>query len=522
MSDKLFCADDTPTQVQWRLREARPEGWQVVDTADLNLAVNKLRLAGVYDDRQERWFMLRTRIAGGILTADQAEVIADVAREFSERPDGDTDPDHFVEITTRQNIQLHWLLFEKLPELWDRYDAVGLTSLSACGSSLRNVTSCAVAGLRADEWLDARPAVAAVTRLALEDQEFSAFLPRKFKVAVSGCRTDCVIARVNCLAFVPARLGGMTGYAVLAGGGLSDYPRLASDLDIFVEPVQVEAVVRAALGLYRDEGDYEHPAVNRFRMLVHQLGDDRVAAGIRERLDFVPGSGAEQLSDGTWDDHLGVHADRFGTHFVGLNVPVGRLQAEELSEVARLARTYGDGEIRLTQRQDLILTGVHDVAGLLAEPLLERLSPEPDPFARGIVSCTSAPFCKFGILNVKRYGTELAASLRERVPREHWERLQGIRIHLSGCKASCAQPQLAHIGMRSTMGKDEATYHDSFDLTLDGTNLRLGRWADLEVPAGAAFERTAELLVELARSRNGEGLSEAAARVLGGVADGDQ
>lgn len=512
---KLFSADQTPDEVQGAIREAKPESWKVIDSADLSLATSKLRLAGVYDDRQERWFMLRTRIAGGMLTADQAETIASVVGDFSVKPEGYEAPDRFLEITTRQNIQLHWILFEKLPEVWDRYDAVGLTSLESCGNSLRNVCSCPVAGLSPDEWIDPRPAVESVTRLALEDQRFTAFLPRKFKVAVSGCPTDCVIQHVHDLSFVPARLDGEIGYNVLVGGGLSDYPRLATPLPLFVSEEQVVPVVRAVLEAYRELGDYEHPAVNRFRMLVHQLGEEKTEQEVKSRLPFEPRPEGEYLSNGVWEDHLGVNTDRNGTNFVGLNVPVGRMSADELAEAARLSRRHGDGHIRLTQRQNLIITGVAKPDALLAEPLLARLKPSPDPFERGIVSCTSAPFCKFGILDVKEIGAQLTDHLQRNVPEEKWDRLQGLKIHLSGCKASCAQPQLAHIGMRSTMSKDEDDYHDSFDFVIGGTNLKLGRWTVGEVPVQDAFEKTAALVSKLADSANGGGLSdEVITRVL--------
>jgi ferredoxin-nitrite reductase len=209
----------------------------------------------------------------------------------------------------------------------------------------------------------------------------------------------------------------------------------------------------------------------------------------------------------TWRaaDHLGVHPDRFGRFYVGLCVPLGRLTVEDLAGVARLARLHGDGGIRLTQRQNLVLTGVADLAGLLAEPLLERLRPSPDPFERAVLACTSAPFCKFGILNAKAYGSELIEYLRRRVPAEVWDRLQGLRLHLSGCKASCAQVQAAHIGLRATMAKGEDALADAFDIALGGDvgRGRLGRWASLEVEAPRAFEAVARALVEMTQAEEG-------------------
>ncbi|MDA8283016.1 MAG: hypothetical protein M0Z42_06870, partial [Actinomycetota bacterium] len=229
----------------------------------------------------------------------------------------------------------------------------------------------------------------------------------------------------------------------------------------------------------------------------------RVATEVRDRLGFAAPAAGEDLTTWRAEDHVGVHPDREGTSYVGLCVPLGRLSAGELGELARCARVHGDGRVRFTQRQNVILTGVADVDALLAEPLLERLKPEPDPFERGVVACTSAPFCKFAILAMKPYGQRLIDHLRAEVPPEGWDRLDGLRIHLSGCKASCAQIPTAHIGLRATMGKDGEDYYDGFDVALGGDAgaARLARWARGDVPADAAFDGVASLLAEVARGQ---------------------
>ncbi len=494
--DQLFRSDDTPTQVIGRIRQASHPGWEDLDPWTRSLGVKKLRLAGVYDDRQDGHFMLRTRIPGGRLTADQLEVVAGVTAEFARRPDSEEGPDRFAEITTRQDLQIHWIRLEVLAEIWARYERVGLTSAQACGDTLRNVTACAVDGLDARAHLDVQPVVGALSKLAADNQGLTSFLPRKFKVAVTGCPTDCVLARIHDLAFTPARRDGQIGFNVHVGGGLSDSPRLATALNLFVSPTGVVDVVRAALELYAVRGDPQHKAVNRFRILVHELGPETILAEIAGRLPFPSAPAGEDLSTWASEDHLGVHRDRNGRHHVGLCVPLGRLGADDLTELARLARDYGDRGIRLTQRQNVILTGVAEIEALLTEPLLARLRPAPDPFERAVVACTSAPFCKFAILNVKEYGAELIDHLRGTVPHEVWARLDGLRLHLSGCKASCAQVQAAHIGLRATMARHEDGYRDAFDIALGGDvgARRLGRWAELEVPAATAFERIAAAL----------------------------
>lgn len=508
MAAPLFNEAQTPTEVVNAVCAAGPRRWGELHESDQGpVGVGKLRLAGLYDDRFEGTFMLRTRIPGGRLSAAQLSTIATVVRDFSIRPEGSTDPHQFAELTTRQDVQIHWIRFEDLPEIWRRYGEVGLSSFEACGNTMRNVTACPVDGIAPESVIDVGPTLLALEGLVSNDEQLSAFLPRKFKIAITGCVTDCVIARVNCLAFTPARRGNERGFNVHVGGGLSDYPRLASALDIFVAPGRVPALARAVLELFCAHGDYEHASVNRFRALVHELGPDAVAEGIRQRLPFAVEAAGEDLSTWTAEDHLGVHRDRSGTNFVGLCVPLGRVGVEDLEELSRLARNYGDGHLRLTQRQNIILTGVSDTEQLLLEPLLQRFRPNPTPFARGVVACTSAPFCKFAILPMKQYGAQLIDYLDSNVPEALWGELQGVRIHLSGCKASCAQVPLAHIGLRGSMGKSEEGYFDAFDVALDGDAAagHLARWTAASIPTDQAFAGIASLLTELAQS--GAGLS---------------
>jgi len=494
----LFARDQGPGQVRAAIDGAGGAPWESLTTDDQELGVPKLRLMGIYDDRQEGRFMLRTRIPGGRIWADQLETVAGVIRDFGLGREGDSAPDRFGEITTRQDIQVHWVRFEALPEVWRRYDAVGLTSAQACGDTLRNPTACPVDGDDPRTVVPVAPLLEEFRTFALEEERLSAFLPRKFKVVVTGCPTDCAAVRLHCLAFTPARADdGTLGFNVHAGGGLSDSPRLADALNLFVEPSQVTDIVRATLQVFVDLGDFEHKAVNRFRVLVHELGADRVERETRTRLPYDPRPAGESLWTGAFEDHLGVHADASGTHYVGLCVPLGRLTDDEWLEVARLARAYGDGGVRLSQRQNLVLTGVTRVDLLLTEPFLQTYKPEPDPFERAVIACTSAPFCKYAIDDMKASGRRLIAHLRETVPAEGRERLNGLRIHMSGCKASCAQVQAAHIGLRATMTKDEDSFEQALDVALGGdlgAGQRLGHWVRLEEPVEEAFTSVTKTL----------------------------
>lgn len=497
----VFDPKQGPTQVRAAVEDATRGGaadrWAEIEAREGATAVGRMRLMGVYDDRQEGRFMLRTRIPGGRISADQLDVVASVIRDFGRGCEGRTEPDRFGEITTRQDIQIHWIAFDELPEVWRRYDAVGLTSAQACGDAMRNPTACPLDGEDPRGVLTVAPLLEEFRTFVLDEEKLTAFLPRKFKVVVTGCPTDCAVVKLHCLAFTPARAAdGTLGFNVHVGGGLSDSPRIADELDLFVDPSQVTDAVRATLELYRDLGDTDHKAVNRFRVLVHELGAARVTGELRARLPYEVRTGGESLWTGGFEDHLGVHPDVRGTHSVGLCIPMGRLTDDEWVEVARLARTHGDGGIRMSQRQNLLLTGITDADALLREPFLQNYRPEPDPFERAIIACTSSPFCKFAIDDMKANGRKLVAHLQRAVPVQGRERLEGLRIHMSGCKASCAQVQAAHIGLRATMTKDEEAYQQALDVALGGDlgASHVGQWVRLEDPVDDAFDSVTEVL----------------------------
>lgn len=495
----VFEAGDGPQEVYTKVRRYASSGQGNLILEDGEPAIGKLRLVGTYDDRQRGYFMLRIRVPGGRLDSRQAETVGRIANLYSRRPEGElTAPERFLEITTRQDIQLHWIRIDDLPSIWDQLEQVGLTTLQACGDTARNITGCPVAGIDRDEVMDVYPLVRQINAHALEHPEMGAFLPRKFKIAVTGCREDCILARINDLAFTPARNNGETGFNVWAGGGLSDYPRLASDMDIFVTPEEVLDLAEAVVRVFKDFGDYQNKAVNRFRRVVEELGADRVRREILDRLPFTPPSAGENLSRTPRHDHVGVHQQlQEGLYYVGLAVPVGRMTGEELIEASRLAGAYGDGGIRLSVRQNLIITGVSraSVDPLLRERFLRRFSAEPKQFERSVVACTSAPFCKFGILNVKEQGGQLARALDEAFPDGH---LGPMKIHVSGCKGSCAQVQIADIGLRASMAKDENGVCEAFDIAAGGslTDGRLARWVGLEVPLSQVHRGLTRLLGE--------------------------
>ena len=273
--------------------------------------------------------------------------------------------------------------------------------------------------------------------------------------------------------FVPARLDdGTVGFNLLVGGGLSDGPRLASDVDVFVHPDDAVEISRAVAQLFDELGNRDNRWTCRLRYLVQELGPERFRAELaaRARVPLTPAG--EHLTNRYRGDHIGVHRQRQeGLSYVGVNVTVGRMIGTNLVETARLAETYGDGEIRLTTDQNLILTGVpeENLAGLLAEPLLQTHSPNPKPFERGVVACTGNEFCRLAIVETKARALQWAQELDRRVTIDGAEI---IRLHFSGCSASCAQPQIADVGFRGETAKTADAIVEGVDIGLGGS---LGR-----------------------------------------------
>lgn len=437
----------------------------------------RLKWVGIYPQRQGGdAHMLRFKVPGGRLNADQATTIGAIVAEHGRGPaDNPLWGSGFCDITTRQDIQMHWVRMADVPDIWERLEKVRLTTVQACGDSARNVLGCPVAGVDRDEAFDATPAVAAISAFFTGNRAY-ANLPRKFKISVTGCLDDCAQAELNDIGLWPSRAeDGTAGFNVLVGGGLSDGERLASDLDVFVTVDQAVEVTRAIAQVYGELGNREHRGLCRMRYLVQELGPEAFRAELARRAAFDLAPAGTELTRRYRGDHIGVHPQRQpGLSYVGLNVTVGRLAGTYLVEAARLARLYGDGQIRLTTDQNLVLTGIPDARldDLLAEPLLQRHSPFPGRFERGAVACTGTEFCRFAVVETKQRMVEWAQTMDRRFPspspgQEGPDEV--IRMHLSGCSASCAQPQIADIGFRGSTTFEGGQLVEAVDVGLGGS-----------------------------------------------------
>ena len=441
--------------------------------------VERLKWVGMYPQRQGGdAFMMRIKVPGGVMTAAQTREIGVAAEAYAEGPDDSpVFGNRYADLTTRQDIQLHWIRIADVPRIWQRFWDVGLTTVQACGDSSRNVCACPVSGIDAGEVIAALPVAQAISAFFTGNREY-ANLPRKVKIAVTGCLEDCARVEINDIGLWPAEhADGTIGFNVLIGGGLSDGERMASDIDVFIRPDQAVELCRGVAQVFGELGNRENRGLARMRYLAQELGPEGFRTELDERTSFALEPAGRELTNRFRGDHVGIHPQKEpGLVYVGCSVPVGRMHGIELVELARLAETYGDGSVRIGIDQNFVVTGVPEdrVDDLLAEPLMQTYTPFPGPFERGVVACTGSEFCRFAVVETKERAVKWARALDARLSAEGANGGGAgdagvIRMHFSGCSASCAQPQIADIGFRGDIAHVDEHIAEAVDIGLGGS-----------------------------------------------------
>jgi sulfite reductase (ferredoxin) len=420
------------------------------------------------------YFLMRIGIPNGILSSAQLRVIASLTQKYAR---------NLADITVRQCIQLHWLTIESLPEVVDALDAVGLSPKGACGDVVRNVTGCPLAGVAADELIDASPLVDEITAMLKGNPDFFN-LPRKFKICVTGCPSWCSHPEINDIAFTATKFNGQIGYSVRVGGGLSKEPHLAVKLNAFVLPEQVVRVTRATAEIFREQQglrENRNQARMKYLFLKESWTAESFLAALQSRLDFtllpaVP----EIVPDDIYRDHAGIHAQKQqGLSTVGASVLRGRLSGDQLQAAAELAERLGSGALRTTVSQNLIFIDIPNskTAELAQELNAIGLQVDGSAFWRGAVSCTGTEFCKLAITETKGFTRWLVDELEARLP----EFDQQLRINVTGCPNSCGQHWIADIGIEGKKIKQDGKLIDAYYFCLGGA---VGQHAAIARPVG--------------------------------------
>ena len=406
-------------------------------------------------------FMMRIRMPNGFVKGSQLRTIAELSRRLG---------NSVLDITTRQQIELRGFTLDTVPEIWEKLRGVDLRTLQTGIDNVRNINGCALAGLTPHELFDASPVVHELDRIIVGNKGNPEFtnLPRKFNITVTGCMDNCTHSESQDIALVPAKKAGRLGFNVLVGGKMgSGGFTVASPLNVFVEIFQAAAVVAELIKIYRDHGPRDARSKCRFAFLIEEWGVRRLRAELVARLGHELAFQGRDMRGSRTADHLGVSSQKQANlSAVGLCIPTGRVNPDQLDELARLSEVYGNGEIRLTIGQNAIIPNVpaSRVAELLDEPLLKQLSPRPSPFVRGLVACVGTDYCNLALIETKSRAIALSEALHNKMG----SAVNPLSIHWSGCPAGCGNHQAADIGLRGFKTKIDGKIVDAVAIYTGG------------------------------------------------------
>ncbi|GAA1770066.1 sulfite reductase SirA [Streptomonospora arabica] len=467
--------NDDGLNVQQRIIDIYSKaGFDSIDPADLR---GRFRWLGLYTQRapgidggktavlepeelDDRYFMLRVRIDGGRLSVAQLRAIGEISTSYAR----DT-----ADVTDRQNVQLHWIRVEDVPAIWEKLESVGLSTMEACGDTPRVILGCPLAGIDADEIVDASPQIDRIYDEYIGSQLFSN-LPRKFKTSVSGCSAFCTNHEINDVSFQGV-IGpdGTPGFDLFVGGGLSTNPMFAQRLGAFVRPDQVTEVWAGVTSVFRDYGYRRLRHRARIKFLIKDWGAARFREVLeKEYLGYALPDGPEvDMREGLQRDHIGVHRQRDGRNYIGFAPRVGRVSGTLLSRIAGIAEEHGSDRIRTTADQKLVVLDIDDdrVESATAALEAEDLQVRPSVFRRQTMACTGIEFCKLAIVETKDRGASLIDELERRLP----DFPEPVTINLNGCPNSCARIQVADIGLKGQLVTDsEGRQVEGFQVHLGG------------------------------------------------------
>ena len=449
--------DDDPLHVRARIENIYAHrGFSSIDPADLR---GRFRWWGLYTQRkagidggrtavlephelEDEYFMLRVRIDGGQLSLDQLRTIADISHRYAR----DT-----ADITDRQNIQLHWIRVEDMPEIWRRLESVGLQTTEACGDCPRIVLGSPVAGVAETEKVDSTPAIDEIVRRYVGNPDFSN-LPRKFKTSISWLAdTPYEVNDISFLGVEHPDYG--PGFDLWVGGGLSTNPMLAKRLGVWVPLDEVPDVWAGVVSIFRDYGYRRLRHRARLKFLVADWGVEKFREVLEKEYlgrSLVDGPSPELPEKPI--DHIGVHPQQDGRDYVGAAPVVGRVSGSQLLALADVVAEHGSERVRLTPYQKLL---VLDVAPERTDALVDALrgiglEARPSVWRRGTMACTGLEYCKLAIVETKARGAELVARLEERLAGADLGE-SGLSIHINGCPNACARTQTADIGLKGQL-----------------------------------------------------------------------
>jgi sulfite reductase beta subunit-like hemoprotein len=456
----LAVIDDLPAMIE--------TGYEAVPEEDFV----RMQWYGLYHDKPKiGHFMLRVKLPGGLLTPAKLRTIGEVSQRFGRG---------YGELTTRQNIQLHWIELAQLPEVLRILDAGGMTTVGACGDNVRAITGCPVAGIDRDELFEVQALIDETTRFFIENREYSD-LPRKHKITISACPHQCNAPEIHCIALIGAPREERPGFAVRVGGGLSTWPRLSDDLGVWVPAEEAVTTLKAIVDVWRLDLKYRMSrAKARLKFMVADLGPEAFRARVEERLGRRLEDGVVPPAPEEEKDHTGIHPQKQpGLFYAGIPVHLGLMNGEAMLRLADLVESWGSG-IRITRRQNFILADIPEARLAEAVREVEALGfPLEGMGLRGAsIACTGDPFCNYTVAETKGR----LQGIVEHLETAFGAAVSGLRLNLDGCPHSCAHHWIGDVGLQGTTLRERGPAGErihGYDLFLRGG---LGREAAIGRP----------------------------------------
>jgi ferredoxin-nitrite reductase len=431
-------------------------GYEAIPEED----IVRLQWWGLYHDKPKvGTFMMRIKIAGGYLTPQKLRAIGEIANRYGKG---------YGEISTRQNIQLHWIRLEDLPAVFEHLQANGLTTAGGCGDTVRNITGCPVADIDRHQLFDVQPLIQEAAHFFYGNREYSN-LPRKHKITISACPFQCNAPEIHCIALVGVIKDGRKGFAVRIGGGLSSTPRISRDMGVFVPYEEALEVLRAIIDCWKENPRYRLSRVKaRLKFMVDDYGAEEYRRMVEERLgrqleDF---QAPEPVGE---TDHLGVQPQKqSGYFYIGFPVPLGWLSGDQMLRIADVVDSVG-GDIRLTRQQNFIVGNVPESKVAWVVHQIEKIG-----FPLRInriwgrsIACTGEPFCNYSVTETKTKLKEII----ERLEAKFGDAIADLKIHLDGCPHACGQHWVGDIGLQGTTAREtdeQGSKIQAYDIILRG------------------------------------------------------
>jgi sulfite reductase beta subunit-like hemoprotein len=484
----LAVIDDLPAMIE--------TGYEAVPEEDFV----RMQWYGLYHDKPKLgYFMLRVKLPGGVLTPTKLRTIGEVSQRFGRG---------YGELTTRQNIQLHWIELAQLPEVLAILEAGGMTTVGACGDNVRAITGCPVAGLDSGELFEVQSLIDEATAFFIENRDYSD-LPRKHKITISACPHQCNAPEIHCIALIGAPREGRPGFAVRVGGGLSTWPRLSDDLGVWIPAEETLPALRAIVDVWRLDLKYRMSrAKARLKFMVADLGPEAFRARVEERLGRRLEDGAVPPAPEEEKDHTGIHSQKQpGLFYAGIPVHLGLMNGEAMLRLADLVESWGGG-IRITRRQNFILADIPEAR--LAEAVREVGAlgfPLEGMGLRGAsIACTGDPFCNYTVAETKGR----LQGIVDHLETTFGAAVSGLRLNLDGCPHSCAHHWIGDIGLQGTTLRERGPAGEriqGYDLFLRGglgAHAAIGRPVLKRVP-GTEVHLVIERLFRAYLDGRGEG-----------------